>query len=317
MPVTIATGAEQVPFTVNAMLQRPTIIPELMRNLVNDQFIADRVLRSAGKATGGAIEYWVSGPVYPDVTGGDAEVVAPMAEIPVVNPIIGTPASTQVQKRGLGLRISREIQDRNSVDIVMRGLVQIRNALVRSVDSAMIRALNAAITQTVAVGAPWGNATGTTIRKDIAVARLILANLVTQGYDYQPDTLLMSTTTYNNLLLSPEFLASFIGSAALQSPSLTGNLSGDASGANPTNGVFKGRVWGYDIIASPLVTSTTLLQKNVVGGIADERGSPGQPIEIGDFFPEPAHESMRRNITRAAAGFIDNPLAAVTLVGTG
>lgn len=317
MPTTIGTGFEQLPLTVNRLLQEPLVVPELMRNLFMGQFVADQILRPAGHVTGGAIQYWVSGPVYPDVTGGDAEVVAPLSEIPVVNPIVGTPASELVYKRGLGLRISRELAERNNIGAVQRGLQQIRNGIVRSVDGVFFTKLTAAITQTVAAGAPWATTSGTTIRKDIMSARLIISNLKTSGYEYQPDTLLMSDVSYNNLVLSPEFLAPFVGAAAQQSPALTGNLGGDGAGA-PTNGVYKGNVWGYNILSSPLLPSTKvyLLQSNVLGGIGDERGSPGQPIEVSDMYPEPSHEAQRWNVTRAAAGFIDNPFSAVAITST-
>ena len=93
MPTTIQTGNEQNPITVNAMLEDPLVVPRLVRTFFKQQFIADQILRPAGKATGGAVQYWVSDPVYPDVTAGDVEVVAPLGEIPVANPIIGAPAS--------------------------------------------------------------------------------------------------------------------------------------------------------------------------------------------------------------------------------
>ncbi len=302
--ITIGTGAEQLPLSINRLLQDPLVVPELMRNLFRGQFVSDQVLRPAGKATGGAVQFWVSGPVFPDVTLGDVEVVAPLGEIPVVNPIVGSPASALVLKRGLGLRLSREIQDRNDVGIVLRGMTQIRNAMVRSVDAAMIAALRAGVTQTVAAGAPWGNATGTTIRKDIASAQLILRRLQTQGYDYQADTILAGVGSEFALRLSSEFLAPFIGQAAAGSPALTGTVGT--------------KLWDMNWLFSPNLPDNEawVLQSNVVGGIADERGAPGQPIELSDPFYEPAHEATRWNVTRAAAGFIDNPGACVHVVGT-
>lgn len=325
-PVSIGSGiGEQAPITVNMLLKNPLMVPELMRNLFRGQFIADLILRSAGEASGGAVQYWVSGPVFPDVGAGDAEAVAPLAEIPVVNPLVGTPASVQVRKRGLGLRISREMQDRNNIGAVQRGLGQIRNAIVRSVDGALMNAITASVTQTVAATAGWGAASGTTIRKDIQTALLAFANLRTQGYEYVPDTILAGYQTVMNLKLSAEFLAPFIGDAASQSPLLTGLLPGNNQGNNPngasgndTIGVYAGTIFGMDILTSPALASNTtfLLQKNVVGGIADERGTPGSPIEISDPYPEQPYESTRWDVTRAAAGFIDNPLGIVEITGT-
>ncbi len=301
MPTTIATGREQVTLTVNQLLSDPLLVPELMRTFFRDQFIADQILRPAGRATGGAVQYWEAGPVLPDTVGGGVEVVAPMAEIPVVNPIVGAPKAAQVLKRGLGLRISRELADRNNVGIVMSCLQQIRNAMVASVDGALMTAINAATTQTVAVATPWDAATGTTIRRDLTAARAIPEGLRDTGFDYQPDTLLINRRTRDDLMLSSEFQAPFIGQVAGQNPLLAGQLPDS--------------VWGYRFLVSPQVPFDVayLLQRQVVGGIADERGTPGEPIEVSDPFPEPAHEATRWNVTRAVAGFIDNPNAIIRL----
>ena len=128
------------------------------------------MLGRAGVAKGGAVAYWVSNPVLPDPTGGGVEVIAPLAEIPVANPIVGSPASELVYKRGLGLRIGREQIDREDVGSVLLGMQAIRNAIVTAVDGAFMAKLLAAITQTVAVTTPWDASSGTTIRRDWAAA---------------------------------------------------------------------------------------------------------------------------------------------------
>lgn len=304
MATTIGTGNEQVPITVNAMLENPTVIPRLVRRFFKGQYVADQILRSAGKATGGAVQYWVSDPVYPDTTAGDAEIIAPLAEIPVANPIIGAPASEQVAKRGLGLRISRELKERNNVGAVMLGLQQIRNSMVRAVDGPLMTQINAAVTQTVAVSTPWDAASGTTIRKDWLAANALVEALQDTGFDYTLDTLLINRRTRDDLLAAPEFQTTFIGNAADQNYLLKGEL--------PT------RIWGFNILVSPQVPTDAAyaVQAKVLGGIADERGTPGQPVELSDPIEEPNHEATRWNITRAPAGFIDNPGAIVKFTNT-
>lgn len=295
MPTTIGTGMEQIPWTVNQLLEDPLRVPELMRTFFRGRFVADQILRPAGRATGGAVQFWVAGPVLPDLAGGGVEVVAPLSEIPVVNPIVGAPASVPVLKRGLGLRISRELADRNNVGAVMRGIQQIRNAMVASVDAAMMISIRAAVTQTVAVVTPWSASTGTTIRRDLTAANTLVETLRDTGYDYALDTLIVNRATRDNLLNSPEFLAPYIGAIADQNPALSGRLPDE--------------IWGNRIIVTPQINAGEAfrVQRQVVGGIADERGTPGEPIEVSDPFPEPAFEAMRWNVTRAAAGFIDNP----------
>lgn len=305
-PISIGTGLEQSPITVNRMYDDPLVVPEVLRHMFRAQFIADQILRNAGRATGGAVQYWVPGPIAPDLAGGGAEVLAPLSEIPVVNPVIGDPASVSVVPRGLGLRISRTLRDRENVGAVMRGIEQIRNQIVKSVDGALMAALRAAVTQTVAVATPWNAATGTTIRRDWVTARRLVEDLRDSGFDYSPDTLLLNRGTRDALLLSSEFQAPFIGAVAGQNPLIDGQLPAQA--------------WGYRFLVSPEVATgeAWLLQRNTVGGIADERGTPGNPIEVSDMFHEPAYDdAVRWNVTRAAAGFIDAPGSAVRFTGVG
>lgn len=297
MPTTISTSNEQNPITVNAMLQDPLVIPRMVRTFFQSQYIADQILRPAGNAKGGAVQFWVSDPVYPDVTGGDVEVVAPLGEIPVANPIIGAPDSAVVLKRGLGLRISRELQERNNTGAVLLGLTQIRNSMVRSVDGALMTAIAAAVPggNVVSVSTPWDAASGTTIRRDLLTGRGLVETLQDTGFNYQLDTLLVNRRTRDDLLAAPEFQATFVGNVADRNPLLDGQL--------PSN------IWGYNILVSPQVPTDKayLVAKNVLGGIADERGG----VEVSDPFKEPAHEATRWNVTRASAGFIDNPNAIV------
>src|SRR4051812_33338802 len=100
MPTTIGMGTEQATVTLNWLLADPLRIPMQIRSFFQAQYVADQILRRAGKASGGAVQYWVSNPLTPDVTGGGVEVIAPMAEIPVANPIVGSPASEVVYVRG-------------------------------------------------------------------------------------------------------------------------------------------------------------------------------------------------------------------------
>jgi len=300
MPTTIGTGTEQSAVTLNWLMQDPLRIPMQIRSFFRAQFVADQILRRAGKATGGAVQYWVSNPLTPDVTGGGVEVIAPLAEIPVANPIVGSPASEPAYVRGLGLRIGRTQIEREDIGSVLLGIQQIKNAMVASVDGALMAKFAAAITQTVAVTTPWDASSGTTIRKDWMAANRIVEDLRPSGFDYRLDTLLVNLNTRDDLMAAPEFAATFIGNAADQNYMLNGAL--------PT------RLWNFNIIASPQVPADIAygLQSKIIGGIADERGTPDEPIEVSDMFLEPAYDMAQRwNITRAAAGFIDNPGAIV------
>ena len=161
-------------------------------------------------------------------------------------------------------------------------------------------ALDAAITQTVAVATPWDAAAGTTIRRDWLSAKAIVETLQDTGFDYNLDTLVINRRTRDDLLVAPELQTLFTGNYADQNWLIDGKLPA--------------KIWGWDILVSPNVPidKAYAVQKNVIGGIADERGG----LEVSDMFAEPAYEAQRWNVTRASAGFIDNPQAGVEFTNT-
>src|SRR5437660_1695896 len=128
MPVTITSSRAQQPLTVNALVAAPTVIPERILSLTENQFVTDRILRMGGSAQGGAVQYRVSSPIFADQA---SRIVNEAAEIPVVSVSRGDLASKPTQKNALGLIITKEMQDRNQLGEVDRQMTNIRNTLIR------------------------------------------------------------------------------------------------------------------------------------------------------------------------------------------
>jgi hypothetical protein len=136
------------------------------------------VLRNAGTATGGAVQYRVSSGSSPTPA---PEIVAEGAEIPLATVTRGDLTDQAGQKRALGVAITQEMRDRNAMGEVDRQITAVRNTVVRDIDGAFFTALTAAVTQTRAATATWATTATATIRKDINAAKLLIKKAVAPG----------------------------------------------------------------------------------------------------------------------------------------
>jgi hypothetical protein len=296
MPVRVVTSQSQQALTVNALVENPLVIPERIVKVLDNQFVMDQVLRNAGRATGGAVSFRVSSGLFADDV---SDIVAEGAEIPLVTRTRGDLNSARVQKRALGIEITREMRSRNAVGEVTNQLTVLRNTLVRDIDGAFVSALRTAVTQSVAASNAWSSASAT-IRKNINAAKLLVSNSqtpnTTSGQEYmgfQADTIVFNPNTEANLLNSTEFLNFVAGSTNPQNiDSLPSRILGLAP--KVTWGVPDGEAW--------------VLQSGVVGGYADEI-----PLEATELYYWQPRQVYRSDTTRSTVGFIDEPLAAAKI----
>lgn len=301
MPVRVVTSRAQQPITVNALVENPLIIPERILRVLDNQFAMDSLLRNAGRAQGGAVQFRVSSGLFAD---SPAEIVNEGAEIPLVARTRGDLQSKPTQKRALGVEITREMRDRNAVGEVNQQLTVLRNTITRDVDGVFVSTLRSAVTaagNVRAATAAW-DAVGATIRKDINAAKLLVsasqAPGTTSGVNfmgYTPDAILFNPNTEAKLLNSSEFLQFVYGSA---NPQNADSLPGRILGLTPrvTWGVPDGEAW--------------VMESQTVGGYADEI-----PLEATELYPWQPRQVWRSDTTRSTVGFIDNPLAAAQITG--
>lgn len=296
MSVRVVTSRSNQPITVNALIDNPLIVPERTLQVLDNQFVADRVLRNAGTATGGAVAYRVSSGIFADAS---SEIVSPGGEIPVAQISRGDISSVPVQKRGLAVVVDREMRLRNAMGEVDRQIQVVKNTVVRDIDGAFITALRAALVsagQTAAATNPWSGGTAT-IRKNINAARLGVSNgaVSTNNFTgFRADTLIISPTTEADLMNSTEFLALLFGS----------NMPSDLSGLDGRN------VLGLRILVTPSVgdNDAFVVQSKAIGGYADEI-----PLESTELYYWAPNQIWRSDTVRSTAGFIDQPLAGYLL----
>lgn len=299
-PVRVVTSAAQSAVTVNELVQNPLTIPERIIRELDNQFVMDQVLRSAGRATGGAVQFRVSSGLFADDA---SEIVAPGGEIPLVTVSRGVPDSARVRKRALGVEIDREMRIRNDIGQVDNSITRLRNTIIRDIDSAFVTTLRNGVSQTRAATAVWATATAAQIRGDLIAAKKLVTNSqapnTTSGQEYmgfEPDVIVFNPNTRDDLLGNANFLQLFLGTTAATNVTA---LPGQILGLQPkvTWGVPNGEAW--------------VMQSNVVGGYADEI-----PLESTALYYWEPRQVYRSDTCRSTVGFIDEPLAAARVTGT-
>jgi hypothetical protein len=286
-PVRVASASSGPRITVNTMVRQPRLIPTRILSLVDQRFVADKLLRDAGDAPGGAVRYYESPPLFAE---NDAELVQEFSEIPVAQLQVGEPKHAPARKRGLAVVISEEMRRRNQIDLVNKQIQMVKNTVIRAIDGTFMAALLGATGRnTLAATAAWDAASGTRIRGDIAEAKQLI---IDEKRGFNPDTLLIGSNLATVLEGADEINRIFEGNVANLRPELVGQLPPRISGLD----VF---VTYNDLLAD----SAFVMERGIVGGIADER--PLQSTEL--YLWKREAEVYRSDTLRQSAVFIDEP----------
>lgn len=296
--------------TVSALVKSPTVIPRRVLGMMDQQFLVDAVLRQANDAPGGAVMYFESTPLF---SADDPTILDEFGEIPVVNGQMGQPMVARVVRRAFGLRVSKQMIDRNNVDAVNLQITQIRNTMIRAWEDALFSAIVAnGSVHAITTGTAWGAATGTHIRQDINAAKYMIKMSAAdaakkQKFGYSADTLVISVETEQDFLTSSEVAQPYVGNIADQNLLYVGKLPN--------------KFLGLDVITSWRMSTyfpngAMVLQRKVFGGISDERPLQATPLygEGGGGNGGPT-ESFRTDVTRASAIFLDQPQAVCLITG--
>lgn len=298
-----ARGYSDAPrITVNELLKDPLVIPALILDITQNEFIVDSVLRNGGAAPSGAVRYSESTPLYAD---DYPEVRPEFGEVPVVPTSIGIPRVVFTHERAMAIMVSDEMRRRQTIDPVTRQLLQVKNTMVYSWNTAFYSAVvaNASI-QTLAVSNAWSSAAAT-IRADIAQACYLVENSnivspsgITQWLGFEADTLIINHATKNTLLQSSTFAAPYIGDIASENLLYTG--------------VLPQKIFNLDVLVSRQVPAgnAIIMQRHRAGFYADEL-----PFLAGPLYRDEPRKTWRSDTQRASAIGLDQPLAVCLLSG--
>jgi hypothetical protein len=298
----IVSSQDGPQLTVNDILKDPAVVPRRILDVTAQRFIADQLLRKGPTAVAGVVKYYQSNPLF---SMTPTEIVAEFGQIPVAQNDLGQLFVAQTTKRGLGVRISIEMANRNDIDAVNLQIAQVSNTMVRDWDSVFMSAALAACAasgNTVAASTYWSESSATP-RKDILTAAYEIVSSVLPGttdnyLGYTPDTLVFNVADVVGLAANDDAWKAWVGNVADQSTAVTGKL--------PNN------LWGYDVWQTfhiPIGTAL-LLQRNVAGFISDERPLQATPLRWVED-----EEYYRSNAIRQSAIGIDQPLAMCTITG--
>lgn len=298
--------------TVNAMIKDPLVIRQRMLSMTQQQFLMEALLRKAPAAEAGVILYNESTPLFADE---DASVIAEAAEIPLVQGQDGVPKAAYTIKTGMGIEITREMRDRNRVDLVSTRMTQVRNTIVRHWERRLFAALSAAVPAANVLNLDAGGAGWTTnnwytgsaptIRENVLDALELVREAEVPNQDdsylgFDPDTAVISTRTATAMMKDDEWRKIYEGSPlAAQNPFYTGQLQKGAMGLT----------W----LTSRFMTDDDVffLETKTVGGYSDER-----PLQTSPTYEDKDREIWRSNVVRRTAVFVDQPyaIAKVTAV---
>jgi hypothetical protein len=302
MPVGARGFSDGPRVTVNELLKDPLVIPALIMDITQNEFIMDTVLRMGGAATSGAVRYSESTPLYAD---DFPEIRSEFGEVPVVPTSIGNPRVVFSHERAMAIMVSDEMRRRQAIDPVTRQLLQVKNTMVYSWNTAFYSAVvaNASI-QTLAVANPWSSASATT-RADLAQAMYLVENAnvvspsgVTQWLGFEADTLIINHGTKNTLLQSSTFAAPYIGDIASENLLYSGTLPQ--------------KIQNLDVMVSRQIPpgNAIVMQRGRAGFYADEL-----PFLAGPLYRDEPRKTWRSDTQRASAIGLDQPLAICLLSG--
>lgn len=299
-PIQSAQDGPQL--TVSDIIKSPVVVPRRIVDIADSLFIADKLLRKGPSAIAGVVKFYQSNPLF---STAPSEVVGEFGQIPVAPNELGQLFISQTAKRGLGVRISIEMVNRNDIDAVNLQVNQVANTMVRDWDGVFIAATLAACAasgNTVAASVGWESSTAAT-RKDIAQAKfeIATATLPTQANNflgYMADTLVLNPSDVVNMEGNDDTWKAWVGNVAGESPAVTGQVPG--------------KLFGLDVWTSYSMPAGTGLvcQRGVMGFISDERPLQATPLRFNEDT-----ETYRSNAIRQSAIGIDQPLSMCTITG--
>lgn len=281
-------------YTVDWAMTNPTFINRAVQSMVVGRFISDYIFRQ-GNAAGGSVVYERTLGIdekYP--TRGDAEIIEPGDEFPLVDVGDVSRLTAIVDKFGAAALITYEQVRRNRMDKVQEALIKISNAIVRKTDARAMAALAADTDKlTMAAAAAWGSGTPDPFADLVTAVGTI--NATELGYD--ADTVLINPTDAAKLIKNRDIRDQLPRENVAANPLLTGRLANLAGIPN----------W----IQTPLKAAGSLyiLQQNVTGVHAEEVGPYSRRIN------EEANERWRVMGARVSVPIITDPKSILHLTG--
>ena len=260
MPYTYPAAAPTISgdnVAISRFLNNLALVARRMRTLLEQRFIAARILSQRFDVEGGAVIFETGESIY---ANDDPRPIAPLAEYPLTTTTTGVASVAPVVKVGEDEPISDEAIKRLKMSPVNRALLKLANTAVKKVDSTALSAIATAVTATQAASGSWSGAG--TAAQILADASDVKADILALNMGYDPDTVLLDDVTYAAVL------AKFIAAGFLPreggNPIATGNFP-----------VILGMTW-LPTPNLPTAGTAMVLDSTQLGGIGvEDLGGPG------------------------------------------
>lgn len=179
--------------TVDRLLKSPTV---LAKRIVTDTtpFLSDLLFR-AGTTDSGAVIYSESEIEDRYPSRGDVTEIEPGSAFPMVDVDDSADKVALSTTFGAGYIVTDQARSRNALDVIARGNLKVRNALLRQ-DAARCLALFSSKVPTVNSVGAW--TTSNIWKTDLLQGKASIAGL---QLGYSPDTVIISPKTETDLLL--------------------------------------------------------------------------------------------------------------------
>lgn len=301
--VSVSDGSR---FTVSDLVKQPLFIPTKLKELMENQFISEALLRNGGKNAAGTVAFREGDPTFLD---DDVQDVAEFGEIPVSSGQLGIPRVAFAVKKALGIRVSKEMIDENDIDAVNKQINGLKNTFIRANDRGAKALLTSASVPTLAVTNAWTAALGKP-RTDIAKAIEQISTAAPaeatedEYFGFMPDTIVVHPGLLATLMDNEQILKVYNGNVANESIAYTGAIPGELMGLK----VIQSRSFP--------VNKALILERGTVGFYSDTR-----PLQFTALYPEGngpnggPTESWRSDASHKRALGLDQPKAALWLTG--
>ncbi|QCG77589.1 major head protein [Gordonia phage Fairfaxidum] len=293
-------------FTVSDLVKNPLWVPTKLKELIENQFISEALLRNAGKNDAGVVAFREGDPTFLD---DDVQDVAEFGEIPVSAGKLGKPRATYATKKALGVRVSKEMIDENNIDAVNKQITGLKNTFIRANDRGAKALFSSSAVPTLAVTKAWNDPLGkprTDLAKAIEQISTAAPDEATEDeyFGFEPDTIVLHPGLLATLMDNEQILKVYQGNVANESIAYTGAIPGLLMGLN----VIKSRTWP--------INKALLLERGTVGFYSDTR-----PLQFTALYPEGGgpnggpRETWRSDASHKRAIGLDQPKAALWLTG--
>lgn len=294
--------------TVADIKGNPLWIPTKVVEMLDGAFIEDFFLRDAGPNINGLVGFRQSRPVYLDAEIAD---LVEFEEIPVAAGQRGVPMIAVGTRKGLGVRVSKDMIDEGNIMEVQDQITQLVNTFIRSRARALRALLENPAIPTIPAGAAWDTANGRP-RRDIANAMEEVASAQVSGvvdaedeFGFTADGIGMSSSL-TPVLLDNDNFASVYDKDSLVSEDIR------------YNGKLPRKILGLDAAAARYWPKNKVLvaQRKILGFRSDTR-----PLQSTELYPEGngpnggPTESWRSDTTAKRVMGLDQPLAACWITG--